>query len=167
IGISLALVRRHCRHHRSPTSAMQPAGQDPEGASRARNGHSTALFVAECQSFLDNVIARLGQTGSWNNPHSPAGLTSTAKLNREYECLVRFDSITRVFSPRCGHFPKFSAKSQACDFSRNFTILIASPDGRVSLAIVLMRIKVLPVSLAVEPITNVIGQRAKHAPCST
>src|SRR6516225_1220685 len=30
---SLALVRRYCRHHRSPTSAMQPAGQHPEGAS--------------------------------------------------------------------------------------------------------------------------------------
>src|SRR5262249_3464684 len=61
------------------------------------------------------------------------------------------------------HFPKFSAKCQACDLPRNFTILIASPDGRVCLAIVLMRIEVLPVSLAVEPITNVIGQRAKHA----
>jgi hypothetical protein len=60
---------------------MQPAGQDPEGVSRALNGHSTALFAAECQSFLDNVIARLGQTGSWNNPHSPAGLTSTATPN--------------------------------------------------------------------------------------
>jgi hypothetical protein len=52
---------------------------------RARNGHSTALFANECQSFLDNVIARLGQTGSWNNPHLPAGLTSTAKLNRQSE----------------------------------------------------------------------------------
>ena len=61
------------------------------------------------------------------------------------------------------HFPKFSAKCQACDLPRNFTILIASPDGRVCLAIVLTRIEVLPVSLAVEPITNVIGQRAKHA----
>src|SRR5262249_60092155 len=57
------------------------------------------------------------------------------------------------------HFPKFSAKCQACDLPRNFTILIASPDGRVCLAIVLMRIEVLPVSLAVEPITNVIGHR--------
>jgi Transposase IS116/IS110/IS902 family len=53
---------------------MQPAGQDPE-ARRARDGHSTALFAAECQSFLDNVIAGLGQIGSWNNPHLPAGLS--------------------------------------------------------------------------------------------
>jgi hypothetical protein len=42
---------------------MQPAGQNPEGAPRARNGHSTALFADECQSFVDNVIAGLGQTG--------------------------------------------------------------------------------------------------------
>jgi len=42
---------------------MQPADQDPEGAWRARNGYSTALFMDECQSFLDNVIAGLGQTG--------------------------------------------------------------------------------------------------------
>src|SRR5262249_59617291 len=76
-----------------------PCGAGSRGASRARNSYTTALFAYECQSFLDNVIARLGQTGSWNNPHSPAGLTSTAKLNREYECLVRFDSITRVSSP--------------------------------------------------------------------
>src|SRR5262249_49826907 len=91
----------------APPRTCKPAGQDHEGASRARNGHSTALFADECQSFLDNVIARLGQTGSWNNPHLPAGLTSTAKLNREYECLVRFESITRVSSPnpRRGHFP--------------------------------------------------------------
>jgi hypothetical protein len=46
----------------------QPAGQDPEGASRARNGHSTALFAAKCQSFLDNVIAGLEQTGLWDDP---------------------------------------------------------------------------------------------------
>ena len=31
--------------------------------SRARNGHTTALFADECQSFLDNVIAGLGHTG--------------------------------------------------------------------------------------------------------
>src|SRR5436309_1979741 len=59
----MALVRRHCRHHHSPTSAMQPAGQDPEGAWRARDDHSTALFADECQSFLDNVIARFGRHG--------------------------------------------------------------------------------------------------------
>jgi hypothetical protein len=61
------LVRRHCRHHRSPTSALQPAGQDPE-ALRARSDHSTALFAGECQSFLDNVIADLKHIGSRNDP---------------------------------------------------------------------------------------------------
>src|SRR5262249_61390447 len=80
----------------APPRTCKPAGQDPEGASRARNGHSTTLFADECQSFLDNVLARLGQTGSWNNPHLPAGLTSTAKLNRESELAeYRFAAPTR------------------------------------------------------------------------
>jgi hypothetical protein len=35
---------------------MQPAGQDPE-ACAVPDGHTTALFADECQSFLDNVIA--------------------------------------------------------------------------------------------------------------
>jgi len=47
--------------------AMQPAGQGSRGATRARNGHTTALFASECQSFLDNVIAGFGQTGSWHD----------------------------------------------------------------------------------------------------
>jgi hypothetical protein len=41
----------------------------PDG-SRARNGHTTAPFAGERQSFLDNVIAGLGQTGAWNDPAS-------------------------------------------------------------------------------------------------
>jgi len=35
--------------------------------SRARNGRTTALLAAECQSFLDNLIAGLGQIGAWND----------------------------------------------------------------------------------------------------
>ena len=49
---------------------MQPAGQDPEGASRARNGHSTALFADKCQSFLENVIAQFD--GMTNADRTPA-----------------------------------------------------------------------------------------------
>jgi hypothetical protein len=37
-------------------------------APRARNGYTTALLACECQSFLDNVIAGFGSTGSWNDP---------------------------------------------------------------------------------------------------
>src|SRR5262249_9234172 len=66
----------------APPRPCSRRGRIPR-AWRARTGHSTVLFAVECQSFLDNVIARLGQTGSWNNPHLPAGLTSTAKLYRE------------------------------------------------------------------------------------
>ena len=46
---------------------MKPAGQDPEARPCARNGHSTALFAEECQSFLDNVIAGLDQIGAWDD----------------------------------------------------------------------------------------------------
>ena len=56
------------RHHRSPTLAMQPAGQDPEA--RLVPGTVTVPLCSrpECQSFLDNVIAGLGQIGAWNDP---------------------------------------------------------------------------------------------------
>src|ERR1700675_631295 len=43
-------------------------GAGSRGAPGARNGHTTALFAGECQSFLDNVIAGLGQIGSWKDP---------------------------------------------------------------------------------------------------
>jgi hypothetical protein len=43
-------------------------GAGSRGATRARNGRTTALFATECQSFLDNVIARFGQNGSCNDP---------------------------------------------------------------------------------------------------
>jgi hypothetical protein len=49
---------------------MKPAGQDPEARPCARNGHSTALFAEECQSFLDNVMAGLGQIGAWDDRRS-------------------------------------------------------------------------------------------------
>jgi hypothetical protein len=57
-GILHSVVDGECRrHHRSPAVAMQPAGQDPEVLMAARNGHSTAPFAPECQSFLDNILA--------------------------------------------------------------------------------------------------------------
>ena len=46
----------------APPRPCSRRGRIPK-ASRARNGHTTALFAAECQSFLDNVIAGLEQTG--------------------------------------------------------------------------------------------------------
>jgi hypothetical protein len=45
------------RHHRSPTSANKPAGQDPEVQPSLGAGHSTALCAQKSQSFLDNLIA--------------------------------------------------------------------------------------------------------------
>jgi hypothetical protein len=49
-------------HHRSPTSAMEPAGQDPRARLEPGTEQSTALFTGNCQSFLDNLIAGFGQS---------------------------------------------------------------------------------------------------------
>jgi len=50
----------------------------------ARNGHTTAPFADECQSFLDNVIAGLGQIGSWKDPRIGSqgrpGRSATARI---------------------------------------------------------------------------------------
>ena len=51
----------------APPRRCSRRGRIPEGVSRARNGRTTALFAAECQSCLDNLIAGLGQIGAWND----------------------------------------------------------------------------------------------------
>src|SRR5690349_3594486 len=45
-------------HHRSPTSAMQPAGQISGRPWRPKLTDSTAPMAPASQSFLDNVVAR-------------------------------------------------------------------------------------------------------------
>src|SRR6202008_4128412 len=45
-------------HHRSPTSAMQPAGEDLGAPLRPKFTDNTAPKAPERQSFLDNVVAR-------------------------------------------------------------------------------------------------------------
>jgi hypothetical protein len=47
-------------HHRSPTSAIRPAGQDLGAPSAPGIDDTTAPIAAECQSFLDNVVAQFG-----------------------------------------------------------------------------------------------------------
>jgi hypothetical protein len=49
-------------------SGDEPAAQDSEVLIAARNGHSTAPFAPECQSFLDNLRASFGPRGSANDP---------------------------------------------------------------------------------------------------
>src|SRR5436190_593132 len=60
IAIGILLLVRFCGgiapHHRSPTSAMEPAGQDPKSRVALGTGDSTAPMAARCQSFLDNNI---------------------------------------------------------------------------------------------------------------
>jgi hypothetical protein len=46
-------------HHRSPTSANKPAGQDSWALMRPGLDDSTAPIADECQSFLDNVVAQV------------------------------------------------------------------------------------------------------------
>jgi hypothetical protein len=48
------------RHHRSPTSAIKPAGQDPEARLSPGIESSTAPIAQKSQFFLDNVIAGFG-----------------------------------------------------------------------------------------------------------
>jgi Protein of unknown function (DUF2924) len=54
---------------------MQPAGQDPEA--RLVPGMVTLPLCSRTNAspYQYNVIAGLGMTGSWNNPHLPARLT--------------------------------------------------------------------------------------------
>jgi hypothetical protein len=69
-GSSIALVRR-----RSPPPPPQPhlghaaGGAGSRGTLGARNGHTTALFAGECQSFLDNLIAGLGRHQNLERTH--------------------------------------------------------------------------------------------------
>jgi hypothetical protein len=48
---------RHLPHHRSPTSATKPAGQDSGRSRVAGIVASTAPLAMEVQSFMDHLIA--------------------------------------------------------------------------------------------------------------
>jgi hypothetical protein len=55
------------RHHRSPTSANKPAGQDSWAFMTPGLDDSTAPIADECQSFLDNLVAQFGPRRAWND----------------------------------------------------------------------------------------------------
>src|ERR1700716_3336026 len=61
IGILHSVYGGVAPHHRSPTSANKPAGQDPRALMRPGLHDSTAPIADECQSFLDNVVAQFGR----------------------------------------------------------------------------------------------------------
>jgi hypothetical protein len=92
----ISLAQRHRCHRRSPALAMQPAGQDPEARPCARNGHSTALFAEECQSFLDNVIAGLGQIGSWIVPIATEPDTNSEQVDVTIPAVFGGEPIQRL-----------------------------------------------------------------------
>src|SRR5271165_2519865 len=74
IEILRSLVRRHAPPPPKPHLGHAAGGAGSRSAPGARNGHSTALFADECQSFLDNVMAGLGQIGAWDDRRPPSGL---------------------------------------------------------------------------------------------
>src|SRR5262249_58382092 len=69
VSVSFAIGILHCVGAASLPPPPQPhlghaaGGAGSRGTLGARNGHTTAPFTDECQSFLDNVIAGLEQTG--------------------------------------------------------------------------------------------------------
>ena len=122
------VVRRSPPHHRSPTSAMQPAGQDPKAQFSPRAKDSTAPFSQICQSILSNLVAQLakfrargGGLGighfAVRNPGTPAtkfGLLEwRLKYARKAPHVGRFlrvtESLVRPILPRNPNFlPKVS-----------------------------------------------------------
>ena len=60
IGILHSVYGGVAPHHRSPTTANKPAGQDSWALMRPGFDDSTAPIPDECQSFLDNVVAQFG-----------------------------------------------------------------------------------------------------------
>jgi hypothetical protein len=77
--VASAVARAPARHHHSPVRPCSRRGRIRGPI--ARNGHSTALFTDESQSFLDNVIAGFGQIGAWNDSRG-APLARAAGLSR-------------------------------------------------------------------------------------
>jgi hypothetical protein len=92
----VAAVPAVAPHHRSPTSAAKPAGQDLGTPSASGMADTTAPNAAECQSFLDNLIAQFGTFESGNDPmksnraeHQTSNLGGCATKNS----LTTFDFI--------------------------------------------------------------------------
>src|SRR5271165_6604361 len=99
IGILRSLVQRHAPPPPKPHFGRAAGGAGSRSAPGARNGHSTAPFADECQSFLDNVMAGLGRIGAWNDPtadpaaaargglgSAPDRRTRRALLHLSYSC---------------------------------------------------------------------------------
>src|SRR6476659_6182125 len=100
-------------HHRSPTSAMEPAGQDLGAPWRPKLTHSTAPMAPECQSFLDNVVAQRHSIAELSRRTHPreTGSIATACLARSSSPLSPTNHSTasrdflraRQHAAFCGH----------------------------------------------------------------
>jgi hypothetical protein len=83
-------------HHQSPTSAMEPAGQDPGEPLAPRIDDSTAPIAAECQSFLDNVIAQFNGIWAWNDRRGPNADLASGKAKTQAEACQDVGMTTRA-----------------------------------------------------------------------
>jgi len=86
-GLDIEILHSICSgmapHHRSPTSAMKPAGQDLETrrSPALETAVTTALSAAERQPFLDNLVADIGVERS-------SDYRCWLKTDREFESLM-------------------------------------------------------------------------------
>ena len=69
-------------HHRSPTSATRPAGQDLWAAFSRPECLTLPLQTQPNASLLDNVITQFGNAGAWNNQDAPQWLAGKPNLRR-------------------------------------------------------------------------------------
>src|SRR5207249_4618632 len=100
VSVSLAIGILHCVGAASLPPPPQPhlghaaGGAGSRSARFAPGTHTTALFAYECQSFLDNFIAGLGQIGSWNDPRGDTlaslrrGSRRSSYGSRECQCFL-------------------------------------------------------------------------------
>ena len=95
-----------------PHLGRAAGGAGSRGTHAARNGHTTALFADECQSFLDNVIDGLGQFGSWNDPVAPENhIRAYRWCNRQGNRLTRLCLQTARSGLASGHLPVTASSS--------------------------------------------------------
>jgi hypothetical protein len=73
IGILYRFLTPIAATTEAPPRPSGRRGRIPERAMSPGTDHTTALLADECQSFLDNLIAGLGQMRSWNDPMALIG----------------------------------------------------------------------------------------------
>jgi hypothetical protein len=115
---------------------MEPAGQDSEVLIAARNGHSTAPFGKESQSFPDNLPADFGAKGSANDPTDKPGYDlerfhagapqATAAVGRCYQRAGHVFRVSEAFLISKGDRDAIAERIQEIIFA--FVVLVSDPE---------------------------------------